>query len=143
MTRTFDRRECLTTVGAAALATALPVEALAAAPAHKPPVARVAAVKDTYFGETLSDRQLLKEPHEQIVLGKAPPERNGFDLQCGRIVFLDLQAPLGCEELAEVQMQDDMPAPGQFAAELNLERMPGIITDADSHDPRSRATPAL
>lgn len=51
----IDRRKWLAAAGAALAAASLPALPRAATAAAKPPVARVKAAQDTYFGETLSD----------------------------------------------------------------------------------------
>lgn len=56
MAHDLDRREMMATAGALVAAALTPLQANAASPTTaKPPVARVDVVKDTYFGETLSD----------------------------------------------------------------------------------------
>ena len=54
--RSINRREWLLGSGSAIALALLPARLLAAAAGLKPPVARVAPVKDAYFGETLVDR---------------------------------------------------------------------------------------
>jgi hypothetical protein len=51
----INRRDLFVGAGGVCASLLVPKAALAATPVPAPPVARVAVVKDTYFGETLSD----------------------------------------------------------------------------------------
>jgi hypothetical protein len=75
---------------------------------------------------------LAATPHESSLReGPAIPQRD--DLEPVRIIGLHREIALGRLKFGRENVPHPMAAPRQFAGELDLERMSGVVEDEDSH----------
>ncbi|MBA3896676.1 MAG: hypothetical protein H0X36_06000 [Sphingomonadaceae bacterium] len=106
----FDRRQLLCGTAGVIAWAALPGAARAAAGAARPPVARVAIVKDVYFGETLSDPYRWMENDKDpewlpFLKGQNDYARSVLDALPGRDAFLKRIAQLSGDTVSTAKVQ--------------------------------------
>ena len=70
---------------------------------------------------------------DEVVLGDHRRELDRADLEAGRIGRAALELAAGRVGRGAVEVQHFVPARGQFAAELHLEGMAGVVVDDDLH----------
>ncbi len=85
------------------------------------------------FGDQPPDPSFLEAPAQKSVLGEWPAQRHRVDLKCRRIIGQSDDLALGRLELGEMQMQHRMAAPGEAAAEFDLERVTRIVAEDNTH----------